>query len=164
MSCVCIYQCLRTDRIWHKINFYAKFNRFELRVFLLFDWLLKSEKKNHWIYTFPKSIVTLWNANILVKGLNSGRSVHFQRRLTLHHGHFILIALGMTLNCIWWRDSSPRVWGLWGIPSFPLLSGSLWPGVVVSFRVPSMSLIQLFNHLLSIIIYPLRVFHISFSW
>ena len=32
-----IYQPLRSDRIWHKVNFYAEFNRFEFRVFLLLD-------------------------------------------------------------------------------------------------------------------------------
>ena len=30
-----IYQPLRSGRIWHKVNFEAEFNRFELRVFLL---------------------------------------------------------------------------------------------------------------------------------
>ena len=28
-----IYQLLRSGRIWHKVNFYAEFNRFEFRVF-----------------------------------------------------------------------------------------------------------------------------------
>ena len=28
-----IYQPLRSGRIWHKVNFYAEFNRFEFRVF-----------------------------------------------------------------------------------------------------------------------------------
>ena len=32
-----IYQPLRSGRIWHKVNFYAEFNRFEFRVFLLLD-------------------------------------------------------------------------------------------------------------------------------
>ena len=31
--------------------------------------------------------------------------------------------------------------------SFPLLPGSLWPGMVVHFRVPSMDQKELFNHL-----------------
>ena len=32
-----IYQPLRSGRIWHKVNFFAEFNRFEFRVFLLLD-------------------------------------------------------------------------------------------------------------------------------
>ena len=36
-----IYQPLRSGRIWHKVNFYAEFDRFEenfeFRVFLLLD-------------------------------------------------------------------------------------------------------------------------------
>ena len=35
-----IYQPLSSSRIWHKVNFYAEFNRFEFRIFLLLDkWL-----------------------------------------------------------------------------------------------------------------------------
>ena len=33
-------------------------------------------------------------------------------------------------------------------PSLPLLSSPLWLGAVVSIRVPSMSKIEIFNHLL----------------
>ena len=32
----------------------------------------------------------------------------------------------MTLNCVWWWDWSLRVWGMWSIPSLPLLSGLFW--------------------------------------
>ena len=32
-----IYQPLHLGRIWHKVNFEAEFNKFEFRVFLLFD-------------------------------------------------------------------------------------------------------------------------------
>ena len=32
-----IYQLFRSDRIWHKVNFYAEFNGFEFRVFLLLE-------------------------------------------------------------------------------------------------------------------------------
>ena len=32
-----IYQPLRSGKIWHKVNFEAEFNRFELRIFLLLD-------------------------------------------------------------------------------------------------------------------------------
>ena len=32
-----IYQSHCSSRIWHKVNFYAEFNRFEFRVFLLLD-------------------------------------------------------------------------------------------------------------------------------
>ena len=53
--------------------------------------------------------------------------------------------LDMTLNRFWW-------WVLWRwcIPSSPLLSGSLWPWIVVPVRVPSIGQIELFNHLLRI--------------
>ena len=46
-------------------------------------------------------------------------------------------------------------WNFWecGVPlRLPLLSGSLSPGVVIPVRVPFMSQIELFNHLLKIII------------
>ena len=32
-----IYQPLRSGRIWQEVNFYAEFNKFEFRVFLLLD-------------------------------------------------------------------------------------------------------------------------------
>ena len=34
-TCICISQPLCSGRIWHKVNFQVKFNRFEFRVFLL---------------------------------------------------------------------------------------------------------------------------------
>ena len=34
---IIIYQPLRSGRIWHKVNFYAEFNRFEFWVFLILD-------------------------------------------------------------------------------------------------------------------------------
>ena len=40
------------------------------------------------------------------------------------------------------------LWGMWSIPSLPVLSGSLWPRVIISVRVPSMGQIKLSNHLL----------------
>ena len=40
-----------------------------------------------------------------------------------------------------------KFWGVWSILSLPIGSGSLWPGVIVSFRVPSMGKINRFkNH------------------
>ena len=38
-----------------------------------------------------------------------------------------------------------ELWGMWSIPSLPLLSGPLWPGVVAPNRVPSMGPIELFD-------------------
>ena len=70
-----IYQPLRSDRIWHKVNSLAEFHRFEFRVFLLLDWLphqgWRSQsallfthrwRENNWIHTFPKGISAMWNA------------------------------------------------------------------------------------------------------
>ena len=39
-----------------------------------------------------------------------------------------------------------KLWGMWSTPSQPLLQGPLWPGVLVLFRVPSMSQIEISNH------------------
>ena len=39
--------------------------------------------------------------------------------------------------------------GVWSTPSFPLLPGSLWPGVMVPDRIPSMSQIDLFKRFLN---------------
>ena len=41
---------------------------------------------------------------------------------------------------------------MWSTPSLSLLSGLLWPGVIVPVRVSSVHQIELFNHLLNIII------------
>ena len=41
-------------------------------------------------------------------------------------------------------------WGIWNTPSLPLLSGPLWPEVVVLVRVSSMGQIELFNHLVDL--------------
>ena len=43
-----------------------------------------------------------------------------------------------------------RAWrfeDIWNTPSMPLLLGPHWPGVVVPFRVSSVSQTELFNHL-----------------
>ena len=63
-----------------------------------------------------------------------------------------LSVLSMTLNCISWWGSYLGIDGMWITPSLPLLSGSHWPRVVVPVWVLSMGLIELFNHLLRIII------------
>ena len=47
--------------------------------------------------------------------------------------------------------SSLVVWGTWSTLSLLLFSGSLWSGVVIPVRVPSMDLIELSNHLLKTI-------------
>ena len=41
-----------------------------------------------------------------------------------------------------------EIWGMWSTPSLPLLANSLWPGVVISVRVLSMSLIDWFKNYL----------------
>ena len=61
-----------------------------------------------------------------------------------------LSVLGITLNCVWWCASRLWVKGMWIIYSLPLLSGRLI--VVLLVRVPSMVQIELFNHLLRIIV------------
>ena len=38
-----------------------------------------------------------------------------------------------------------ELWGIRSTPSLPLLSGPLWPGVVMPDRVPSMGQIELFD-------------------
>ena len=40
-----------------------------------------------------------------------------------------------------------ELWGMWSIPSLPLLSDLLWLGVALPARVPSSSQIKLFNPL-----------------
>ena len=88
-----IYQPLRSGRMWHKVNFYAEFNGFEFRVFLLLDylpnqgWRTQSTllfthcwRENNWIHIFPKGISAMRNAISLAQDLNSCRRVHFLRR------------------------------------------------------------------------------------
>ena len=48
-----IYQPLSSDRIWHKVNFLAEFNRFEFRVFLLLDELPHEGWRNSLPYYSP---------------------------------------------------------------------------------------------------------------
>ena len=38
-----------------------------------------------------------------------------------------------------------ELWGMWSIPSLPLLSDTPWPGVVALERVLSMGQIELFD-------------------
>ena len=47
--------------------------------------------------------------------------------------------MAMTLNCIWWWDSSS------GNPSLQLLPGPIWSGIVVFFGFPSIVQIELFK-------------------
>ena len=58
----------------------------------------------------------------------------------------------VTSNYIWLWGSSPKAWEICCTLSLPLLPGSLWTGVVVPVKVQSMGQIELFNHLLRIII------------
>ena len=44
-----------------------------------------------------------------------------------------------------------RLWGMWSIPSLPLLLGPLYPGVVVPIQVLFPGQIELFSHLLRVI-------------
>ena len=39
-----------------------------------------------------------------------------------------------------------ELWGMSSTPSLPFLQNSLWPGMVMPVRVPSMDQIELFNH------------------
>ena len=41
-----------------------------------------------------------------------------------------------------------ELWWMWSTPSLPLHSVPLWPGVIILVRVPSMGLMEIFNHLL----------------
>ena len=45
-----------------------------------------------------------------------------------------------------------KLWIIWSTPSMPLLQGPLWPGVVVPIRVSYLGQIELFCHLLRLII------------
>ena len=53
ITVVCIYQPLCTGRMWHKVNFYVEFNRFEFRVFLLLNGCLTKEKEPSLPYYLP---------------------------------------------------------------------------------------------------------------
>ena len=57
----------------------------------------------------------------------------------------------MTLNCIWWWDSSPGALENVEYLFIAVLQAPLWPGVVVRIRVPSMGQIELFYRLSRII-------------
>ena len=50
----------------------------------------------------------------------------------------------MTLNCMWRRGSSLRVWGMWRTPSLLLLSCLLWPSVIGSLIHWSNKTVQFF--------------------
>ena len=54
--------------------------------------------------------------------------------------------LDMALNFIWWWGSHSRDLGCGITLSLLLLSGMLWPSIVVPARVPSMSQIDLFKN------------------
>ena len=56
--------------------------------------------------------------------------------------------LCMSLNCIRWWGSSPEIWWMCSNPSVTLLTGPLFPRVVVLFRLPSLGqnrTVQSFN-------------------
>ena len=99
-------------RMWHKVKFKAKFDKFEFRLFLLLDWLpyqswralstllfVHSSKENHWIHFFPKGISIIWNTNSLVQVLNSGCHVHIWWQ-PLHHRHLHIYCMYASKNCL----------------------------------------------------------------
>ena len=78
-------QPLCTNRMWHKVNFWMEFNRFEFRIFFPLDRLPHQKLKSplfqffmySWIHYSHLNISTLWNADILVQYLNLGCHVNF---------------------------------------------------------------------------------------
>ena len=70
------------------------------------------------------------------------RRLHLCRRIRQPPAPTIF--LGMTLNCIWWWGSIPRLWGMWSSPSLPSFPSPLEPGLVVFVKVRSMGYIELF--------------------
>ena len=96
--------------------------------FMYFPWaLVRSDKQT----------VLSWNWNRLVEFIS------------LHEYLSIFCVLVKTLNYIWWWNPSLGIWGMWS-PHFIIIT--LWSGVAVPVRVPSMSQIELFNHLRRIFI------------
>ena len=79
---LCIYQPLRTSRMQRKVNLQEEINRFKfsftsgsvavprLKSPACPTYFTHSWKENSWIYTFPKDIVAMWNANSLVQDSN----------------------------------------------------------------------------------------------
>ena len=59
--------------------------------------------------------------------------------------------LVITINCIWWLNSSSGFLGMWSTNSLRLLPVLLLSGVVEPVRDQSKGQIELFNHLLRII-------------
>ena len=43
-----------------------------------------------------------------------------------------------------------KFWGMWNIPLLPLFPGSLWHGMIIPVRVPSMGQIEIFDHFLNL--------------
>ena len=81
--------------------------------------------------------------------LSTRHRIHWlypQQRPINSHQRCVLV---LTMNCIkWWGYSFGDLRGVWSSPSFPLLSDSLWLGVVVPVRIPPMGQIDLLeNHL-----------------
>ena len=79
--------------MWHKVDFWVKFKRFESKIFLL-SWTLchttfkeHRERENSWINTFLKCNSAMWNANSHIQDMNSDHSVHFHWWYPLHHEH-----------------------------------------------------------------------------
>ena len=87
---VCIFKLLPTSGMRHKVQFYAKFNRFEFRVYIHLDWLpyqcnfAHRWRENVFFYNFPKGISATLNANSIVNDLNSGRCSYFLSRYPWH--------------------------------------------------------------------------------
>ena len=82
-----IYQHLRTNRMWNKVNFKwsftdlnSKFSFSETGCHTKIkepNYFTHSWRENSGIHIFPLGISTMWNANSLVQGLNLGHCVHF---------------------------------------------------------------------------------------
>ena len=91
---MCIYQPVRTSRMWCKINFLSRVDQVRIRSFPSLRMVaiprLKGPiclftRKNCWMHTFAKSIGAMWNSNSFVQDLNSCCRAHFLRRWLLNH-------------------------------------------------------------------------------
>ena len=104
-----IYIPLHQSRMQRKMNFKAKFNRFEYRFFLLLNWLqyqgwraqsallfTHSWWKNNSIHTFIKCMSPIWNENNFIKDLNPYHRIYFLR-LTEKEIEIFLLIYGFTV-------------------------------------------------------------------
>ena len=97
----------------------------------------------YWYTLFPQYFCPLWNLSVV-------RTV---RNIFLFKGKLICRDIelyeGSKVSWVWpWNSSDgeasiPELCGIWCILSLLLLHDSLWPGVIVNIRVPSMGQIWL---------------------